>query len=1535
MTINVTVGGQGGVTGSLPDNDQSVSVSTTGNIQVSVGGSRTIRSVPLADTTRPIVATGEKGSVITPDSVVLGFDTIGSYVQRIDAGPGIIVFPTDDTESANVVISHANTTTAVSTTTVAGSFLSNIGIDQFGHVISFEANNIVDVASTLETPRSITLLGTVTGTTTFDGSQDVTINIATQPIGLGSTDFSLGQDYLDIEGLNSIGVGDFTLSSSTLVSNNTIIIQSGGIVNLSNAKLENILDPTDLQDATTKAYVDSALDTLEADLLDVPTPTNPTDAANKAYVDELVQDVSLKSAALAATTGELVASIDPILDTLTTLPAPTLSIDGVTDWRLDDLLLVKDQVNASENGIYQLITLGDALNGWVFQRENFNNENSELPGSFIFITDGVINKGSGWVAEVDDAETFELRTDDINWVQFAGEGLFTAGNGLDLTGTTFSVNVDDTSIEIVDDALQLKLGGLSNEYLTNTDITIGNTAIILGGTTDEIRNLDLLTVTEIEGVNNRLVLNEIIIASESTGGFVIPVGSTIQRPPPEQGMIRYNTIDNRFEAYNGTAWTGLGGVVDVDQDTFVRAESTPGADNDQLEFFTGGVKRFEIGSGGDLTFGSANNQFIVNYTTGDAQINGNLDVSGDITLGGNIRVGDADLDTIEVIADFTSNLVPNTNAAFNLGSDAKNWDRLYAQVIDSNTESIDFDMLGSIIVPSGSTVDRPTILQPGMFRFNTSDTRFEAYDGLGWGGIGGVKDVDGDTYIEAETFPGADGDDLNFYTAGTQRMQINQNGKLLFGTNDVLTVTKDGVLILTGQVDIDQLRLDGSSISKNDIGPLRLESPYDSISLEPETYVSLNDKLIKNLADPIDDQDAVTKNYLENTFERDFHVLDGANTYTLSLMNDVDPAGINFGPSLIVYGDGPNQVSIELAPTGIDPDVYGEEGFIPKITVGADGRIISILDIPLSISANTVVDFTESITDVVGEAVRFNTEEGISVIFNDSNDTLDFYVNNFDINLEGDITGSERVIRNSNTTIATSITVDYLAGLTANNGIEIDLTPGVAAIADIRHGNTSSITDVINGPGTVINDITFDEFGHVLTVVSEDLNVNFVNVDGDSMTGPLTVPSIIDANNAAYFLNPDSTSELNVLNLTGAFSTANTITANGDIITTGNIEVGGDLIVTNDIEVTNNLSARIYYDADDPSYYADPASTSEFNALNLSGSLVAVGNITASQFIDSANNSYLLDPSGSSNLKSLVVEDDLISGRFVDADDNSFYVDPAGQSRLFQAIFGYGQSVSVLQYAIDTADTIYQIGTTGKLGWYNSLFQFAAYVDKAASEFVVPNGAIKAQSFVDTDDTQYFLNPAGTDSYLKAAIFETQINIGNNLTLDSAGISTNSGSVNLSPGNGRVNVNTSRVINVAEPTSAQDAATKFYVDAALLGGLEGLVGGDGLAYDANTFTFDVNVDTTTIEIVGDTLQLVNPFINITAEIGSIDILPLGETLNFAGGEGINTTVSNNEILIAAETASDTNLGVATFNVANFGVTAQGDVTVSEIDGGTF
>jgi hypothetical protein len=171
----------------------------------------------------------------------------------------------------------------------------------------------------------------------------------------------------------------------------------------------------------------------------VATPTASTDAATKQYVDDVAQGLNTHASCNAATQTTLATisggtvtydnGTDGVGATLTTTGTYT-TIDGVT---LSNgmRILVKNEVTQANNGIY-VRTSATVLT----RATDFNTAAEIAGGDFTFVTAGTLYNSTGWV-QIDDVVT--VGTDPIVWEQFSGAGEYTAGTGLTLTGTQFSI----------------------------------------------------------------------------------------------------------------------------------------------------------------------------------------------------------------------------------------------------------------------------------------------------------------------------------------------------------------------------------------------------------------------------------------------------------------------------------------------------------------------------------------------------------------------------------------------------------------------------------------------------------------------------------------------------------------------------------------------------------------------------------------------------------------------------------------------------------------------------------------------------------------------------------------------------------------------------------------------------------------------------------------------------------------------------------------------------------------------------------------
>jgi hypothetical protein len=158
------------------------------------------------------------------------------------------------------------------------------------------------------------------------------------------------------------------------------------------------------------------------------TPADDSDLVNKLYVDSLSQGIDSKESVRVATT-----AADGNIDLAT---GGLLTVDGVTV-AAGDRVLVKNQTNPAENGIYEA-----AAGNWVRTDDmDGTPPESVSGGAFTFVEQGTQNANSGWVLQGNGV--LSLGVDNLDWTQFSGAGAVVAGDGLDKTGNQLDVDVDD------------------------------------------------------------------------------------------------------------------------------------------------------------------------------------------------------------------------------------------------------------------------------------------------------------------------------------------------------------------------------------------------------------------------------------------------------------------------------------------------------------------------------------------------------------------------------------------------------------------------------------------------------------------------------------------------------------------------------------------------------------------------------------------------------------------------------------------------------------------------------------------------------------------------------------------------------------------------------------------------------------------------------------------------------------------------------------------------------------------------------------
>jgi len=414
--------------------------------------------------------------------------SIQEFIEDISGGQiqgtaGVVDVTYDDTAGSTTidlietgVISNTDTTTSVGSSTK----IPSITVDRDGRVTSVSESDVATELS-ISSDDGTSTVDLLNDSIVFTGGTSVSTDITTSTVNQDTT-HTLNVDVEDasttVKGIASFDSGNFTvtngdvstdditLGTSTLTNGSTTLTLAGlQQIDVDNVRIDgNEISTTDTDgDLSLNPNGSGNVSLNSSRITDLTDPTDPQDAATKAYVDARAAGLDPKESVRVASTTNIDVS-SGLVDSAV--------IDGVTV-STGDRVLLKDQTDQTENGVYIV-----AASGVASRATDFDEPQEVTSGVFFFVEEGNTGDNRGFVLTSDGGQQ-AVGTDPLTFVQFSGAGQITAGDGLDKSGDTLSVNTAN-GIEVSNDNVQLA-SGVAGDGLTYDSGTLN-----VEGTTNRI-----------------------------------------------------------------------------------------------------------------------------------------------------------------------------------------------------------------------------------------------------------------------------------------------------------------------------------------------------------------------------------------------------------------------------------------------------------------------------------------------------------------------------------------------------------------------------------------------------------------------------------------------------------------------------------------------------------------------------------------------------------------------------------------------------------------------------------------------------------------------------------------------------------------------------------------------------------------------------------------------------------------------------------------------------------------------------------------
>ena len=462
---------------------------------------------------------------------------------------------------------------------------------------------------------------------------------------------------------------------------------------------------------------------------------------------------------------------------------------------------------------------------------------------------------------------------------------------------------------------------------------------------------------------------------------------------------------------------------------------------------------------------------------------GTLTASSALITDSNSKLDNLKVDNL----DLNGNTISSTDANGNI-------------VLDPNgTGYVSITGTNGLIIPVGTNNQRAPSVQ-GAIRYNTDTSSFEGYTGSTWGSLGGVKSVDGLTYISAESSPGSSNDTLSFVTDNVERMSLDTdsldiaNSILTTNINSTLTSTSTttGALVVDGGVgiaenlnvggviNIDNLRLDTNTLSStnsngniilapNGTGDIQLDSDTvrigDSNANATITTNGTGDLILNTnsgtttgsitIEDGVNGNitlapDGTGKLVLNNPY------INGTTDTLAEFIYDTVGGAVTSGTGITVTNsDVGNTSTVNITNTSVTAGSYGSTTAIPTFTVNAQGQLTAAgtenISTTLNIAGDTGTDAIAHLTDTLtftgGEGIDTTVTNNVLTIAAEDASTSNKGVASFNTD-DFNVTSGAVELKD---TVVKSITTDSGALTPSTHGISILGGEGM----DVSHASST------------------------------------------------------------------------------------------------------------------------------------------------------------------------------------------------------------------------------------------------------------------------------------------------------------------------------------------------------------------------------------------------------------------------------------------------------------------------------------------------